>query len=234
MKIFVAIPVYDGKLPVQTAKCLFDEVSVANGLGDELRVNFLPSCSVIAHGRNQLTQMFLDSDCDRLFFLDSDITFLPGNLVKLCHMPFDFVGGCYRYRDKTEAYPISWLPGEELWANKFGLLEVAMLPTGFLSLSRNVFEKFREAYPNRQYSHWGASMYGYFQMAFKDGTMHSDDSYFCKEWRDIGGKIYLDPEQTLVHWDFNPTPHAGNIGSYIRRNTPKEMSDKYAEKDAQP
>jgi hypothetical protein len=229
MKIFVAIPVYDGKLPVQTATCLLNEVSVANGLGDELRVNFLPSCSVIAHGRNQLVQMFLDSDCDRMFFLDSDITFEPGALVKTCHMPFDIVGGCYRYREKNESYPIAWLPGNELWANKYGLLEVAMLPTGFLALSREAFEKFKAHYPNREYTHWNAKMYGYFQMAFKDGAMHSDDSYFCKEWRDMGGKIYLDPELTLGHWDFNPTPHIGNIGSFIKRKTPQEIIDKHKE-----
>lgn len=218
MKIFVAIPVYDGKLQVQTVKCLIDEAIIANEFGDELRVNFLPSCSVPAQGRNQLVQMFLESDCDKLFFLDADLTFEPGAIVKLCHMPADFVGGCYRYKSKDESYPINWLPKAELQADKYGLLEVAMLPTGFLALSRNVFESFKKSYPGREYAHWGSQAFAYFQMVFKDGALWSDDSYFCKEWVDSGGKIYLDPEIKLSHWDFNPTPFQGHIGNWLKRN----------------
>lgn len=218
MKIFVAIPVYDGKLQVQTVKCLLEETTVANGLGDELRVNFLPSCSVPAQGRNQLVQMFMESDCDKLFFLDADLTFEPGSIVRLCHMPYDFLGGCYRYKCGEEKYPINWLPKPELQADKFGMLEVAMLPTGFLALSRKVFEDFKTAYPGREYEHWGARSFAYFQMVFKDGALYSDDTYFCKEWVDAGGKIYLDPEIKLAHWDFNPTPFAGHIGNWLKRN----------------
>lgn len=222
MKIFVAIPVYDGKLQAQTVKCLLEETTIANGFGDELRVNFLPSCAVPAHGRNQLVQFFMDSDCDRLVFLDSDITFNPGDLIKLAHMPPDFVGGCYRFKSEKEQYPISWLPKDELWADKHGLLEVAMLPTGFLALSRNVFETFQKAFPGRKYQHWEKEFYCYFQMIFKDGVLHSDDTYFCKEWIEAGGKIFLDPEIALTHWDLNPTPFPGHIGQWLKNRIQKE------------
>lgn len=219
MKIFVAIPVYDGKLQVQTVKCLLEENTVANGIGDELRVNFLTSCSVPAQGRNQLVQDFLNSDCDRLFFLDSDISFEPGSIVKLCHMPYDFVGGVYRYKHREEKYPIWWKKDQkQLISNEHGLLEVSMLPTGFLALSRDVFSKFREGYPDRQYKNWNSGdAFAYFQMVFKEGVLYSDDTYFCKEWTEIGGKIYLDPEIKLVHWSQDPTPFVGHIGNFLRR-----------------
>ncbi len=217
MKIFVAIPVYDGKLQVQTVKCLLDEAIVANGFGDEIRVTFLPSCSVPAQGRNQLVQMFLDSDCDKMFFLDADITFEPGMIVKLGRMPVDFVGGCYRFKSPDECYPINWMPNPELQADEFGLLEVAMLPTGFLCLSRKVFETFKEAYPGREYSHWGINSYAFFQMFFKEGALYSDDAGFCKEWLAMGGKIHLDPEIALTHWNSMPTPFEGHIGNWLKR-----------------
>lgn len=218
MKIFVAIPVYDGKLQVQTVKCLLEETTLANGFGDELRVNFLPSCAVPAHGRNQLVELFLESDCDRLFFLDADITWEPGAILKLCHMPVDIAGGCYRFKCADEKYPIDWLKKPELWADENGLLEVAMLPTGFLSLSRKVFEDFRKAYPGREYMHWEKPAYAYFQMFFKNGALYSDDSGFCKEWIEAGGKIHLDPTISLTHWDSFPTPFSGNIGDWLKRN----------------
>lgn len=219
MKIFVAIPVYDGKLQVQTVKCLLTETYLANQVGDELRVNFLPSCAVPAHGRNQLVELFLESDCDRLFFLDADITWQPGDLLKVCHHAVDLVGGCYRFKCKEEKYPISWIPGP-MRGIKTGestaLLEVGMLPTGFLALSRKVFEDFRHAYPGREYTHWDKPAYAYFQMFFKKGALYSDDSGFCREWIEAGGKIYLDPEIGLEHWDQFPTPFPGHIGNWLK------------------
>lgn len=226
MKIFVAIPVYDGKLQIQTVNCLLQEAALAIGLGDELRVNFLPSCAVPAHGRNQLVQLFLESDCDRLFFLDADITWLPGAILRICHMPVDFIGGCYRYKCNDEKYPIDWIPGDMRGiklSEDTALLEVAMLPTGFLCLSRKVFEDFKKAYPGREYMHWEKPAYAYFQMFFKNGALYSDDSGFCKEWIESGGKIYLDPEAVLVHWDSGPTPFPGNIGHWLKRRNGIEV-----------
>ncbi len=227
MKIFVAIPVYDGKLQAQTVKCLLSETTIANGNGDDLRVNFMPSCSVPAHGRNQLVQHFMDSDCDKLFFLDSDITFPLGAIVKLAHQNADVVGGCYRLKENPERYPIDWLEKEELWADKNGLLEVKMLPTGFLCISRNAFEMFKKQYPGREYDHQGHEVFCYFQMIFQNGNIYSEDTYFCKEWKDMGGKIYLDPEIGLTHWDVNPTSFAGHIGNWLknRNHQPKGQTN---------
>lgn len=216
MKIFVAIPVYDGKLQVQTVRCLLDEQAIAGGAGDEFQVMFLPNCSHAAMGRNQLVQNFLDSGADKLIFLDADITFENGSLVKLAHKPVDFVGGAYRFKLEEESYPVGWLDKAELWANELGLLEVSTLPGGFLCLSRNVFEKLKEAHPDRTYEHFGKTANCFFQMRFHEGRLYGEDSFFCKEWRDIGGKVYLDPEIALTHWDFN-RPYLGHIGNWLKR-----------------
>jgi hypothetical protein len=216
MKILVAIPVYDGKLPVETVRCLHNEQTAALLGGDHLQITFLPACSHPAMGRNQLAQEFMDSDCDRLVFLDSDVTFEPGLLLKIAHSPVDFVGGAYRYKMEFENYPIGWLDKPELRANEHGLLEVASLPGGFLSLSRRVFETLKAAHPDRGYEHFGKRAHCYFQMKFQDGLLYGEDSGFCKEWRDMGGEVFLDPELALTHWDFN-RPYPGHIGNWLKR-----------------
>lgn len=215
MKIFVAIPVYDGKLQVQTVKCLLEEQILAALNGDEIQFVFLPSCSVPADGRNQLVQSFIESECEKIIFLDSDITFDMGSLLKIAHHPVDLVGGAYRYKETNENYPVSFLK-DDLWSDSNGLIEVETLPTGFLAISKTVFEKIRNANPDREYNHSGYKKFCYFQMVFKDGVMHSEDSYFCKEWRESGGKVYLDPEIALVHWDFKPTPFHGHVGNWLK------------------
>jgi hypothetical protein len=224
MKILVAIPVYDSKVPVETTMCLLNEKSIASGLGDDILVEFLPGCSHPAMGRNQLAQRFVDSDFDRMVFVDSDVTWELGALTKLANMPFDFVGGCYRYKFETENYPIGWLVDEEkkgLWSNEYGLIKVASLPGGFMSLSKNVFTKIREANPGREYEHFGKNAFAYFDMAFTEGRLWGEDSRFCKLWRDAGGDIFLDPMITLTHWDSSPVAYKGNIGNWLGGMRPK-------------
>lgn len=217
MKILVAIPVYDGKLHCEVVRSLLNEQAAAMVAGDELSVRFLPACSHPAVGRNQLVDDFLRSDCDRLFFLDADVTFQLGSIVKLARSSADFVGGCYRFKLQEEKYPIGWLPDPDLkglWSNEEGLLEVASLPGGFLSLSRKVFETLSAAHPDRWYEHFGRRAHAFFQMPFTEGFMYGEDSFFCKEWRDAGGKVFLDPSLSLTHWDFN-VPYPGNIGRWL-------------------
>lgn len=215
MKISVGIPVYDGKLTLELASCLLTEQSIAEKLGDQLTVRFLPSCTNLAMGRNQIVKEFLASDDDKLVFVDADVTFEPGALVKLAHYPVEMVGGAYRLKQEEERYPVAFLDKDELWADEFGLLEVAMVPTGFLSLSRAAFERFREKFPGREYESRGEMSFCYFQIPYRDGALYTEDSYFCREFREAGGTIHLAPEIHLTHWAGN-VPYPGHIGNWLR------------------
>lgn len=221
MKISIAIPVYDGKLPVQTAAHLFEELALARQMGDSITIRFNPNCSNVVMGRNVLAKMFLDAGEDRLFFLDSDVTWTPGAILRLCRMPVDFVGGAYRLKKDNEEYPVRWLDQPEVTgialSDKSTLLDVGGIPGGFLSLSRDVFTKLEAGYPDRRVNHFEDDFHAYFQMPFHHGLLWGEDSYFCKEWCEIGGKIYLDPSLELTHWDFN-RPYRGHIGKWLTKN----------------
>lgn len=215
MKILVAMPVYDGKIPVETVRCILQEQTIASVSGDEISFRFLPACSHPAMGRNQLVQDFLETDSEKLFFLDADVTFEQGSLIKLARHPVDFVGGAYRFKIDSEQYPVGWLPGDQIPVNRIGLCLVSTLPGGFLCLSREVFKVLKEAHPERGYEHFGRQAHCYFQMPFVDGNLYGEDSYFCKEWRDAGGQVWLDPELSLTHWDFNK-PYHGHVGNWLK------------------
>lgn len=215
MKISVGLPVYDNKVMVQQVACLLAETSLAMANGDQLNVRFLGSCTNLAFGRNHIVKEFLDSDDDKLVFLDGDVTFEPGSLLKIAHQKEELVGGAYRLKEEKERYPIALLR-EPAPLGKNGVVEVALVPTGFLSMSRSVFSKFREMYPDRGYDVHGKKYFAYFQIPFKDGSLYTEDAYFCREWREKGGKVYLDPEIGLTHWQGN-IPHHGHIGNFYRK-----------------
>ena len=221
MKIAISIPVYDGKLPVQTASCLFEELAIARQCGDVVSVRFNPNCSNVVMGRNILAKTFLDAGEDRLFFLDADVTWKPGAILRLCHLPVDFVGGAYPLKHEDERYPVRWLDqsdvtGVELSAKSM-LIDVAGIPGGFLSLARDVFTRLEKAYPNRRVNHFEDNFHAYFQMPYHHGLLWGEDSFFCQEWRDIGGQIYLDPDLVLTHWDFN-RPYRGHVGNWLKKH----------------
>lgn len=219
------MPIYDGKVQVEVVKALLQERTAAQFLGDDLMIEFLSGCSHPAVGRNQLAQAFMDSNCDRLVFLDSDVTWQIGDILKIAHYPVDFVGGCYRFKKPGEEYPIHWLPDPDLkglHSNSLGLIEVAALPGGFMSLSRNVFHQIRAAHPERAFNFQGHEMFGYFAMPLIDGQPSGEDGFFCKTWRDLGGEIFLDPMLELTHWDSKPVPYKGSIGNWLGGMRPKE------------
>lgn len=214
MKIFVAIPAYDRKLCCETAAALLQEQAVANAANIQLQVSFLPGCCYVDKARNQLASEFLESGADRLVFIDADVAWEPGALIKIARQTKDFVGGCYRHKRDEETYPIEWIKDRaELWSDpETGLIEVEALPGGFLSLSREVFERLAHAFTDRTYFHEGHEFHAYFHQPFGWG----EDGRFCAEWRAIGGQVWLEPLLTLTHVDAAGRHYVGNIGHWLR------------------
>lgn len=214
MQVLVAIPAYDRKVYAQTVAALLGEQAVAAAAGVVLDVRFIPGTSLIAHARNQAAREFLDSECDRLVFVDSDVSWQPGDLLSIAIAEPDFVGGAYRYKTAVESYPVHWCNKPELWADpRTGLIEVAALPGGFLSLSRRVFDCLREAHPDRAYTHGGHSFHAYFHCPPGQG----EDGAFCADWRALGWQIWMNPMLTLTHVE-GGAEYTGCIGAWLRRN----------------
>jgi hypothetical protein len=213
VRLFVAIPAYDRRITCETARSLLNEQGAAALAGHEMQISFVPGCSLITHARNQAVSDFLSSDADRLIFIDSDIAWEPGAVVQLASHERDFVGGAYRYKDATEGYPVGWLDatGTQPLIAQNGLLAVAALPGGFLSLSRDVFSRLTEAFPERSYVFHGRK----FQAFFHCPPGAGEDGAFCNDWRAIGGDVWMDPELSIDHVE-GSMKYQGHIGKWLR------------------
>lgn len=211
MKVRVAIPCYDRSVTCETVRCLLVEQGVAASAGVQLDVAFLPGCSLIAHARNQCVRDFIVSDADRLFFLDADVAWQPGELLKLAASDKDFIGGAYRYKQDVEGYPVAHIGGEP--DPETGLIPVGVVPGGFMSLSRDVFSRLFGAYRARgQYTFAGQNFFAFFHCPPGDG----EDGAFCRDWREIGQTVWLDPALTLTHVDAAGRKYTGCIGEWLK------------------
>lgn len=213
MRIFIGIPAYDGKVGVATVRALLSEGALLEDLGHECAVEFVSGCSLISHARNDLCRSFLASGFDKLVFVDADVSWEPGALMRLAHHTKDVCGGAYPYKAEIEAYPVAWLGRREREA---GLIEVEALPGGFLAISRPALEAVMNRYPDRWYRFGPNSVFAFFDAPFQNGRLYGEDNAFCALWRTVGGAVWLDPDLTLTHTGGDPA-FTGRIADWLAR-----------------
>jgi hypothetical protein len=172
--------------------------------------------------RNFVIRQFLQTQAPMLVFIDDDVGWEPEALAKLIlYKDADIVGGAYPLKQEKEDYPVRLIADKaELWARKDGLLEVEGVPTGFMRINRNVIEKLADQRKHTRYVAPGfdpaePQHLVLFERMMVDGKRWSGDLNFCREARNAGFQIWLDPEMNFTHsgikrWD-------GCIGDYMRR-----------------
>jgi hypothetical protein len=87
-------------------------------------------------------------------------------------------------------------------------IEVNEIGTGFLMIKKRVFNEMIKKLPNIKYEplvmttcHNKDCFYAFFDTGIDQERKHyiSEDYYFCKKWRDMGGKIYARVDIPLTH-----------------------------------
>lgn len=225
-KVFLAVPSHSGQPSDHTKATIGCIRMECGGLGWGLQEYILARDSIIAHARNVCVGQFLKSDCTEMLFLDDDVGAGPGVFTRLMMHRVDLVGGIYRAKMDEEKYMVRWLPEQkELWADPTtGLLEAQDVPFGFLRITRAAVEKMVQAYADEwfhaHYTEDGLKCWNLFNTEIRDHQFTGEDFFFCRRWREIGGRVWIDPELPLVHVgkDLEGLPVAfhGQFGDYLR------------------
>jgi len=218
--VFIGIPSYSWQIHIATMRSLMADCNALQQRGDTVTIYDEAGGTEIDQARNQIVDNFLSSNCSDLVFVDSDVGWQAGALLKLLDQPVDCVAGVYRKRSEPEAYPIRWLKDrKELRADpKTGLLEVEAVPGGFVRFTRNMLERMVAHYgddlmqytANAKTGQWTAL----FTPLWRNHGRFSEDISICLRWRDIGGKVWVDPEIEMVHCGMNA--FAGSLGNWLR------------------
>jgi predicted O-methyltransferase YrrM len=221
-RVFLAVPAY-GQVPPLFAFSLFKSHTALRDAGFDVELGILTGNCHVDDARNRLVRDFLKSDCEDFVFIDSDMGWQPSDLVRLLSYDRDVVGGTYPLKQNEEGFPVKLIPGE-IWSDRDGLIEVDGLPTGFLRIRRNVLQTlFARA---QKYKIKGSDdqeeMALIFERTIVNGGRVSGDYSFCRKWRAIGGKIYLDPDCYMEH--VGEKTWSGVYASYLRRKNGLAMS----------
>jgi hypothetical protein len=192
--IYVGIPVMDGKPYASTVDSLLAEQVYAMQQGVHLLVEWEIGCSLIGPARNNLARRFLDTpECECMVFVDADISWPTGSLVKLAKSKHPVIGGTYRPKNNEDKFHVRG-PVKRHGA----LYKVGGLPGGFIKIARKAFQKLDKV-ANRYLSPSGREMHDYFPTGFHNGTMYGEDYGFCRLYQEVGGTVWLDPSIILRH-----------------------------------
>ena len=175
----------------------------------------------ISAARATCLKAALKANADIIVFLDDDVSWEPNALVKLIQTPGDVVAGTYRCKQpgEEENYMGRILQddkGKPTIMREDGCLEVSQVPAGFLKITRNCVDVFMRGYPDLCYGPiWDLSVDLFNHGAYK-GLWWGEDYSFCRNWRDLGGHIWLIPDINVDHndWDSDKV-YKGNFHQYL-------------------
>jgi hypothetical protein len=148
---------------------------------------------------NIATNEFRESRCDRMVVIDTDEVFEPWHVDMLLSHDVPFVSGLYPKKCPGLNWPVVPLDSDPLPFADDGRSyprEVARCARGFLALRREVFDTM-EPHVDRYFCEETQSTQFLFWKGLPGG--HSEDFQFCDKWRELGGKILVDPRITVLH-----------------------------------
>lgn len=175
--------------------------------------------SNLPRARNDLVASFMASGYDDLMFIDDDMGWEANDVLRLLASDKAVIGGvgCKKSM-RPDTDPDRWcfraLP--VMVQDDMGAIEVECVGTGFLKISRGVFARLAAEHPDWKRRGWRtmpedarAHYYQFFRFDPNDPDEYGEDFAFCKEWRRLGGSVWIDPTIRLKH--VGEYEYTGNI-----------------------
>ncbi len=224
----MATPCFGGMVTQRYMQSTLGLLLLGQTRGFHVSIELLGYDSLIQRSRNTLLAKFLDSPtATHLLFIDADIGFDPAQVERMLAFGQDIVAGMYPLKlidwgnaamqraqagESLETAPIRFVgtpcEGAEFERSE-GFVTGLYGGTGFMMIRREALTRMIAAYPKTRYTathtrstaRRSNNLYALFDCMIEPETGHylSEDYTFCRRWRDIGGRIWLDPTGTLYH-----------------------------------
>ena len=215
-KIHICMPCYGGQLTESAFMSYIRFANTCRQLDIDWTMETLTNESLICRARNTLVSRFLSNpDSTHLMFIDADIGWEPWHLLALLDHRKDVIGGLYPMKTLPIKWVVNGFEGAEIDGN---LQEVSKTGTGFMLIKRDVFEKLNHHKSVIPFKNdigldpaLDQHLKTYFTTEVRDNRYYSEDWTFCENFRDIGGKIWIDKRVLLSHtgtfvYDFKTQP----------------------------
>lgn len=204
-RVHICMPCYGGMLTESTFMSYIKWANTCRQLGIDWTIETMTNESLISRARNTLVAKFLNNpDSTHLMFVDADIGWEPWHLLVMLNRDVDVIGGLYPMKTLPVKWVVNGFEGAEEGPD--GLQEVSKTGTGFMLVKRHVFEKLNEHPAVKPFNNdiglpkeLDRHLKTYYDTAVRENRYYSEDWTFCENWRDLGGKIWVDKRVLLRH-----------------------------------
>jgi hypothetical protein len=201
--VFIATPLLDNRVHF---RYLVGVLSVVAKWGPARVMLGCRSGSDLPMLRDLLTTDFLRSGAKYMLCVDSDQGWTVKQLESLMAHDVEAVSALNTKKDiANRIMPAIW-SGEKGLVNEKTLIGAHYVGAGFLLLRRDMvlgmFEKYRDlAYPVDGVDIKNGAAVALWHPICHEGDVIrlSEDYSFCKRWKDMGGRFWVDPEVIVEH-----------------------------------
>lgn len=207
--VFIAVPCYTGQLHRGTSKAILSDCLMLAQRGDMFELPDIPSGADIYDTRARIVAMFMASKATHLMMVDADVMWPGGLIPRLMNHDVDVVAAVYPRREDPLSFErcIRYATEDRVLRRdaRTGLCEVAGVQGGALRMRRSVLELMLKKYENDPI----AGLYERGEETFcalwdpyripGTRTKLGEDYSFCQRWRDVGGKVWIDPDVMMGH-----------------------------------
>ena len=205
-RVHICMPCYGGMLTESTFMSYIKWSNTCRQLGIDWTMETMTNESLISRARNTLTAKFLhNKESTHLMFVDADIGWEPWHLLVMLNAQKDVIGGLYPMKSLPVKWCVNGFDGAEV-SEDGTLQEVSKTGTGFMLIKRDVFEKLNAHPATKPFMNdiglpveLNPHMKTYFDTAVRENRYYSEDWTFCENWRDLGGKVWVDKRVLLRH-----------------------------------
>lgn len=216
LSVMLAMPVGRPiEAPVVMSILRTQHVMLSHGI--PFAVQFQTGCAYVHIARNECTYNFLQSDRNRLFWVDSDIVWEPNDFIRLLALStkMDVVGATYTA--KQEGDPLFMLSiSPEAKTNDWGCLPANSYGLGFTVVTRRVIEKLAKQSKKLRTTYFAEREpipYIFYHDEL-DGTATGEDTNFLIDCGAAGFQPWLDPGTVLGH--VGPKIYKANFAKNLR------------------
>jgi len=204
-RVHICMPCYGGMLTESTFMSYIKWSNTCRQLGLDWTIETMTNESLISRARNTLVAKFLSNpDSTHLMFIDADIGWEPWHLLVMLNRDVDVIGGLYPMKTLPVKWVVNGFDGAQEGPD--GLQEVSKTGTGFMLVKRHVFEKLNSHPAVKPFNNdiglpkeLDQHLRTYYDTAVRENRYYSEDWTFCENWRDLGGKIWVDKRVLLKH-----------------------------------
>jgi len=184
ISVYVATPAYDGKVDTDYAVSLAESSILATGMGIQVTAAVMGNGAFIDLARNTFVQMFLETDCTHLFFIDADLKWEARAFLGLVTSGKPVVAGMYRRRQEPEEYPVKYREADEGGLNvvEGGWVECERVPTGFLCIERRVIEEMAAESQMLKLHNQAPTPRLFYTHVLEDGRFMGEDFSWCDDY----------------------------------------------------